>query len=579
MHSPISRKALSKTRTLDLDLDLPTGEWIVCWHSSYLYTRDSTVPLTNTIFRRLLEGEHLGEFKTFPIAVSRLGYYQPGHIVSDNTLVGYVDSETEEFEVNYSNWKFVSKEFARSKGLPLPFTDADYELPTECDGDWLIDLPISGGSLLINCTEFLVRAYSRRSEIPRILATYDWAGVKHRFFSYQKRHDPDWVIYPHASMVDEDMYFLAHAKYDLHTIKACKYIHAQLDNASFKNGAPFHLQVKPWFLGSGKLRCRGYRVNNGRDFLCTELIGMSLPEGKPFECIRLKSDKDDQSESDKRIPHDQRKHQQSDNNLVPMTDNAQPRRGSQKEDVDLGEFAVIYPSRPVRRTKEITNTSEAKAVLSDTPQAEQFTTSENHGNGDELTGRLFISYRDVPASAGGKLIDMWNAFQHLQNSGHIDSVCWYVPEDTYGDNSPLNCIEIANPTHPWVNLGGGRTRGMLALRIKANNQTFLVLELERALIPSKENSSLVEEETISGMICKIKSRQQACDIIYTVSQNIAEKRGNFKSISGLPDFKIFPHKQSKENNVPLESTAINALILMKLDIPRARKAESQKVAT
>lgn len=578
MHSPVSRKTLSKTRTLDLDLHLPAGEWVVCWHSSYLYTRDSTVPLVNTIFRRL-RGEHLGEFETRPIAVSRLGLYQPGQILSGNTLVGYVDTETEEFEVNYSDWKFINRQHHRSNGRALPFTDAEYELPPECDGDWLINLPIADGSLLINCTEFLVRAYSRRSEIPRILTTYSWPGVKQRFFSYQKKHDTDWVIYPHASMVDEDMYFLAHAKYDLHTIKACRTIHSQLDNEAFKNGVPFHLQVMPWFLGPGKLRCRGYRINNDQDFLCTELIGMSLPEGSPFEFIRLKSDKDDQSEDNRRIPQNQHKLQQSDNNLVPMTDNAQPRRGAQKEDVDLGEFAVIYPSRPVRRTKEITNTSKAKVVLTDAPQAEQFTTSENHGNGDELTGRLFLSYRDVPASAGGKLIDMWNAFQHLQKSGHIDSVCWYVPEDTYGNSLPLTCIEIANPTHSWINLGGGRTRGMLALRIRAKNQTFLVLELERALTPTKDDSALLKEDTISGMICKISSRQQACDIIHTVSQGIAEKRGNFKAIAGLPDFRTFRHRNSDKNNVPLESAAINALLLMGLDIPRARKAKQQKAET
>lgn len=576
MHSPISRKALSRTRTLDLDLDLPTGEWIVCWHSSYLYSRDSTVPLTNTIFRRL-EGEHLGEFKTRPIAVSRLGHYQPGHIVADNKLVGYVDSDTEDFDVNYNAWKFVSKQFARKEGFPLPFTDADYELPTECDGDWLIELPIVGGSLLINCTEFLVRAYSRRSEIPRILATYNWTGVNNRFFSYHKKHESDWVIYPHASMVDEDMYFLAHAKYDLHTIKACRYIHAQLDNEHFKSGAPYHLQVKPWFLGPGKLRCRGYRINNGRDFLCTELIGMSLPEGKPFEFVRLKSDKNDNAEYENRIPLDQRKNQQSDNNLVPMTDNAQPRRGGSREDIDLGDFAVIYPSRSVRRTKEITNTSKSIVILGEEPQAEQFTTSENHGNGDLLTGRLFISYRDLPISAGGTLIDMWNAFQHLQKAGHITSVCWYVPDDTFGNSLPLSCIEIANPSHPWTDIGGGRKRGMLALRIRAKNKTFLVLEFERALTPSRKNSAMLEEDKISGMICEIESLRQAIDVIHTVSQGIAEKRGNFKSLNGLPKFKIFPHKHSKENNVPLESTAINALILMDLDIPRARKADPQKL--
>ena len=576
MHAPISRKALSKARALDLDLDLPAGEWVVWWHSSYLHNRDSTVPLTNTLFRRLV-GEHLEEFKTCPIAVSRLGHYQPGYIIADNTLVGYIDSETEEFEINYRDWKFVSRKFARSNNLKLPFTDADYELPAECDEDWLIDLPIADGSLLINCTEFLVRAYSRRGEIPRILATYDWAGVEQRFFSIKKKHAPDWVIYPHASMVDEDMYFLAHARYDSYAIKACKYIHIQLDNEPFKNGAPYHLQVKPWFLGPGKLKCRGYRVNGGKDFLCTELVGISLPEGQPIEFIRLKSDKHDKSEYDKRIPLDQRKHQQNDNKLVPMTDIAQPRRGAQKENIDLGEFEVIYPSRRVIRTKEITNTSKTRAVLSDAPQAEQFTTSENHGNGDELTGRLFISYRDVPASAGGTLIDMWNAFQHLRKSGRINSVYWYVPEDIFGDSLPLTCIEIANPNHPWLDIGGGRKRGMLALKIQANDQTFLVLEFERALIPSEKHSSLLKEDEISGMICKIKSRRQACDTIYTISQNIAEKRGNFKSLEGLPDFKIFPHKHSKENNVPLESTAINALRLMGLDIPRARKTEQQKV--
>lgn len=571
MPAPVQRKPLARSKDHILDLDLPPGDWIVWWYSAYQYNRDSAAPWVKVVFRRL-EDNHLSEFETRQISISTLGLYQPGYILENNQMSSRAEVVVEDFKINYKDYKLNSRSYAESKNIPAPFSDRDYELPSECNKDWVIELPIDGGKLIINCTEFLVRGYSRRPEIPRILSTYEWSEAERRLFARININYTDWTIFPHRDIVNEDTYLLAHIQCDLSTKEACKYIFNQLDNDEFSSGAPHHIQVKPWFFGMGTLTCRGYRVNNGKDFLCTELIGMSLPEGKPFETIRLKKEKDENALEDTINLQELHRSEPASLESLPLTNKHDPRRSGQRETIEHGEFRIKFPDRHVRRTFEITNYSKQRIIIKDRQAAEQFSPNEGNGRGDTLTGRVFISTMETPERTGGTLINMWHAFQHLKKQGHIKSVDWFVPDNTFDDSLPLTCIEIEGNGLPWAEMGGGRQRRLLLLRIRTAEKTVLVAELERGLNPVS-GSDAQSEDTISGMVCVVKHLQQACIMAKAISEHIASHRGNFKKlrkIQGLPEFAVFRHNKNTANTVPLESTAINALILAGIDIPRLR---------
>lgn len=578
MPQPISRTPLIRSKDHYLDLELPEGDWIVWWYSAYYYDPSTKAPLINVLFRKLEDGFPT-TFRFQKIPVSLLGLYQPGYILEGNTVSARAETAVEEFEVDYRDWIFDSRRYAEKNKSPMPFSDADYALPAECQDDWLMEIPTSKGNLLINCTEFLVRGYSRRSEIPRILTGYEWHDVEERLFSIINKNYSSWIIYPHAQIVNEDTYLLAHIQCDIYTREACRSIFSNLHTDNYKSGNPEHPHIKPWFLGKGKVKCRGYRVNDRKDFLCTELIGMSLPEGKPFETIRFKKEKNDDALYDALNLQDLHHPEKTTLERLPLTDKNEPRRGGQREEIEHGEFQVLYPARHVRRTKEITDYAKHKHVINDSPAAEQFTTNEHHGNGDFLTGRVFISTMDIPENVGGTLLNMWNAFQHLKKLGHINSVDWFVPDNVFGNKLPLTCVEIDGKRLPWAELGNGRQRGMLMLRIRAQNKTFLVVELERDLNPTSKNGDIYTEDKISGMICSVRSLGEACNLARILSDNIAHYKGNFKklrALRGLPDFKTFHHKSSRANTVPLESTAINALLIAGLDIKKLRTNKNSK---
>lgn len=577
MPTRVQRKPLARSKDHILDLDLPPGDWIVWWYSAYQYNRDSTAPWVNVVFRRL-EDNHPNEFETRRISVSTLGLYQPGYILENNQMSARAEVAVEEFKVDYKAWKFNSRSYAESVNLPAPFSDSDYELPLECHKDWVIELPIDGGKLIMNCTEFLVRGYSRRPEIPRILSTHEWSEAERRLFAKVNINYSDWTIFPHRNIVNEDTYLLAHIQCDISTKEACKYIFNQLDTEEFRSGALHHIQVKPWFFGKGSLTCRGYRVNNGKDFLCTELIGMSLPEGKPFETIRLKKEKDDDALEDNINLQELRRPEQASLETLPLTNRHDPGRSGQRETIEHGEFSVGFPNRHVRRTFEVTNYSKQKNILKDGPANDKFSPNDNSSNGDSLTGKVLISTMETPERTGGTLLNMWNAFQHLKDEGHIESVDWFVPDNIFNNSLPLTCIEIEGKGLPWAEMGDGRQRGLLLLRIKAADKTVLVAELERGL-NSVAGSDAHSEDTISGMVCLIDSLKQACITATAISENIAAHRGNFKKLrgtQGLPELKIFRHKKSLANTVPLESTAINALNLAGFDIPKLRPIKSDQ---
>ena len=154
--------------------------------------------------------------------------------------------------------------------------------------------------LILNCVEFLVRGYSRRSEIPRILATYEWSEVESRLFAQQtpdnekisKWKTPTgtekWIVYPHSDMVKDDDVLLAHiANDETYAANAAKSIFSQLDPTRFRNGEELPITAAPWFNSETKLKCRGFWSEDKRTSIALSLLVLKSQPASPSKLVAI----------------------------------------------------------------------------------------------------------------------------------------------------------------------------------------------------------------------------------------------------------------------------------------------------
>ncbi|CAM3298245.1 hypothetical protein BZK31_14085 [Pseudomonas floridensis] len=565
----------SSRSSKDLDLNLP-GDWIVWWYGPLRKNRaDNTVPLVDVVFRELVNDVPQA-FKTQQIALSRLGLYQPGTIFVDGNAVARAQCEERWFTVNldHKGWNFVNRELINGV---LPFSDKDFELPPQSSSDWSLAFDQKDQSrLFINCVELLARGYSLGSEIPRILTTYTWPEVLNRFFYKQNKSSARWVIYPRNDMIQIDETFLAHVRHDVTTQRACKYLYEQLDTPEFVNHEPCSLQVKPWTKGTARLKCRVIPVNDGKDFLCIVLTGRKLPDGVDFDSVREQSEQKGETRSDKFYPQSRPRVTGEEADELRMTDQRQPGSRAPYEEIETDEFEISSSDRKIGRTRQIKEHVYNTPLPLVTDEPEVYATGEITGSGSAQVGKLSVKGKPVTINAEGALLSMWKAFLQLKERGDIDSLEWFVPPDSRGtDDNPL-CVQLSTPepvsskAEKWLDMGGNARRGMLLMRIEVRGRVFLVVEFQRK--KEKQEDGSIGEENRSGLICEIKTLKQALDLVATLDAGIAEHKGNFKKLKGLPiPHALFKHRSSINNGVAFESAAINALNLMKLGIPPLRK--------
>jgi len=90
-----------------------------------------------------------------------------------------------------------------------------------------------------------------------------------------------WQVRLRRRLVNGDVIFLAHAKYDLFTKRAAKSIYAQIEtNHDPKLVTQGFIRVSPWFQGPAEIKVEGIRLDNGKSFLALCVVGMSDPKGE-----------------------------------------------------------------------------------------------------------------------------------------------------------------------------------------------------------------------------------------------------------------------------------------------------------
>ncbi|WP_416310848.1 hypothetical protein [Pseudomonas sp. W03] len=578
----------SRSRTYELDLELPPGDWLVWWYSSLVRnTSDNTVPLVNVIFRRL-DGDTLTDtFDKREIALSRLCFYQPGLILVDNKVAERVVYETAWFDVSFSfegsHWSFRT-----AKDLGLCQENSPYPLPPKCHGDWAIEFSMGKKRLQLNCIELLVRGYSRGSEIPRILTTYGWSEAKARLFS--KDTPPDelipkkkpltgnekWIVYPHKDMKKDDDLLLAHlANDEPYGATSARLLHAQLNNDKFKSGYSQQLQVRPWFNSATKLRCRGFWNSDGKSFLCTELVGMQMPSGLPIEVRRDKAEQVEGATEDLLAGEGSRLTPDELDSLA-LTDRSQPRSSYPREEIEDDSFEVLG-DRCVERVKVAKPYERRKSTPKDEVPPEKYSTGDPQGQRDQTTGKVVMATRELGVNSQGVLQEMWKSFKRLQEAKQIETVGWFLPPEHIRRTDPPTCVLFSDEGRTsdqtkWLSLKDGSARGMLALIVIVAGDKYLVVEIQR---DQQQRKGRLVEESFCGFICPIADSNEAGETIAFLDAELPRCEGKSSRLENIlpPDIRTFEHRPSSDKEAWYDATAVLALQKVGVKVKRHPRRE------
>lgn len=583
----------SRQRTYECSLSLPPGDWVVWWYSSLRRNGlDYTVPLVNVVFRRLKGDKLTGTFVKRRIALSRLCFYQPGYVLVDNVLSERLATDAEWFDVNFNRaagkWSFM-----QIAELKLSSDESGFLLPKYCDNEWGLVFKLGNGKkLILNCVEFLVRGYSRRSEIPRILATYEWSEVESRLFAQQtpdnekisKWKTPTgtekWIVYPHSDMVKDDDVLLAHiANDETYAANAAKSIFSQLDPTRFRNGEELPITAAPWFNSETKLKCRGFWSEDKKNFYCTELVGLEEPTGIPIEARRDHSTRTPTPED--RIEQERLIALRDDPMTIVLTDLNQPRSQYPREEVEDSSFEVIK-TRVVNRIKVPKLTGRQKTIKKDELEIEDFSTGDAAGQRNDTTGKAVLVDREFGVNSSGMLYEMWKSFERLKAAQQIDHLWWFVPPSDKHSNSDFQCIAFKDDFRDpqitkWLSLRNGGQRGLLLILVRVQWKFILIVEIQRDEWIDKHG--IYKEDSFSGLVCEVADSSEATQIFNELNDYLPSRKGVFPGFkSSLPNnIKVFEHRSTGNPDGWCDATAVLALSKMEVKVRRPQTLDTEKL--
>lgn len=580
----------SRKRAFEGSLALPEGDWVVWWYSTMRRNAmDNTVPLIKVIFRHIQGEQLLDEFVTRRIALSRLCFYQPGYILVDNVLSERLATDSEWFDVDFrrSEWK---QPKLTELGLTSP--DSTYLLPEKCSQEQAFIINIGNGrKLILNCVEFLVRGYSRRSEIPRILATYSWNEAEARLFAKRTPDDElvpykktfagneKWIVYPHPDMVEDDYVLLAHIANDkMYAGNAAKTIYSQIPQERYKKGEEIPIIVIPWFNSQTKLKCRGFWSADKMTYYCTELVGFQLPAGITVDARREHSTRTPTPED--RIEKERLIALPDDPLTIALTDVSQPWSQFPAEEIEDDSFEVIG-NRVVEVTRIPKLTGQQKTLHKDGPQVEDYSTGDAAAQRNSTTGKAVLATREFGVNSSGILYEMWNSFQRLKEAKQIHNLWWFIPPSETNTNSDFQCVALADSFESpeatnWLRLKSGGQRGLLLMLIKVQNKRCMIVEIQRNEWINK--NGMFKEDSFSGLVCEVSGTSEAAHIVKELNQWLPSRKGVFKGFkSSLSNkIEIFEHRPTGDPKGWCDATAVLALSKLGIKVQRPKFPEANE---
>jgi len=590
-------KRVSSTLRLKENLTGNTKKWIVWWYCGvYKNLKAESQPNALVAFRELSDNGDLSDHLIFRrVPLTALGQVRVGTVWLEGVCQQEAIYDTATFDVDFSlgNWQITSFQLTTKSELPPPYPMEVYPLKYEQDRNWIIEFQLaSGGRLVVPCLEFFSRCYGRSAELKRVLATYPWhgtyGGVDNRLYAplNQPEENGKWKVKLKKRLVNGDVIFLAHAKYDRYTEVKAKQIYAQIEAGHDpKDKFPTFIKVAPWFRGPAQLKVKGIWFDEGKSFLALQIVGCSDPGGTLIERNRenrnnadLPAAPEDQGGAWNGAPE---RTIVKPPEIVDLTSDEEPDHSVGPIEIQDPDFEVLGNPRQVVDYKDEQAKSSAgqKGGCAD---ANTFATGEAHGEGKGV-GYAAIHARPVMESQG-TLRDMWNALlEHKKKFPTLlTSVEWFTFEEGYQKAEEPKLIgvkeftdeELLNPfsqvittaIRHWPYMDPATkidVRGVLVARLTVRNQHVHILEIQRRFRRKKDENGNVKdsEEAFKGFVFKMKCNSNIEEYLREFLSDVRYVKGIVQHlVSSCPgDAASFNHSVSAEDEYPCESAVINAL--------------------
>ena len=583
------RRVVGEIRNLDIQKDNKT-DLIVWWYCGiYKNSLAKSQPKALVAFRKMLSDGLSDEIIMHRVLLTALGQMRVGTIWKNGVCHAEAVFDNEIFNVDFTQgrWKFRSFYDAVLHNEPLPFPQSIHPLKYDADKNWLIEFPLStGGRLIVPCIEFFSRCYGRSQEIKRVLATFPWHDENkvEKSRLYAPLNDFEEVgkmkVKLRKRMVNGDVVFLAHAKYDPFAESAAKSIYAQIEAQYVpESNKPALLKAGPWFQGEALIKANGVWFEDGKSFLALQVVGCSDPGG-----VSIFRDRENTSNTGpvkegaelgtswdgsparvlKKLPE-----------IVDLTGDEEPDHGAATVEVKDPAFEILGARRviiDVRR--EHANSTKGKVGDGGNPSA--FSGGDPYG-GDKDIGHASIHARPVMESHGA-LRDIWDAllYMHREKPQLISSVNWFTYEDGFQAGTEPNLIPlqpfsveeaagIDALTKNWLfyDTKDNKRRGALVARVIINGKSIYLFEIQR--IPynkshadgTKENS----EQSFIGLVFILDDQRDFEAWLSQLLNRVRYVRGIVVRLVGECPGRAatFKHMPAKDEKVPCEAAVKNAL--------------------
>tara|TARA_R110001592_G_scaffold255672_1_gene519442 strand:- start:4336 stop:6150 length:1815 start_codon:yes stop_codon:yes gene_type:complete len=574
-----------------------TKKWIVWWYCGiYKNPKAESQPNVLIGFRELSEDGTLSDHLIYRrLPLTTLGQVRIGTVWLEGICLQEVVYDTQKFDVDFTqgSWQITSFQLTTKSEQPPPYPMSIYPLKYEQDRNWLIEFQLkSGGRLILPCLEFFSRCYGRSEELKRILATYPWhgtyGGTDNRLFAPldQPEEQGKWKVKLKKRLVNGDVVFLAHAKYDRYTELRAKQIYAQIEAGHDPNDRfPAFIKAAPWFRGPAQLKARGVWFDEGKSFLALQIIGCSDPGGLLIERNRENrnnaehpANPDDESKAWSGAPE---RTIVKPPEIVDLTSDDEPDHSTKRIEVRDLDFEVLGTPRKVIdfKDKQAKSSAGQKGVGT---EANTFSTGEPYSDGRGV-GYASIHARPVMESQG-TLRDMWNALLECRknNPTVITNIEWFTFEEGYQKAEEPKLIGIKafteyDPKNPrqheittsirnWPYIDSTTKtdlRGLLVVRLTLNTQYIYILEIQRRPRKKKDNNGLVKnsEEAFKGFVFKLKNQDFFEKYLNVFLSDIRYVKGIVQHLvrSCPGDAASFNHSVSNADSHPCESAVENAL--------------------
>lgn len=599
MHLERELKRVSSTTRLKDSLTGNTKKWIAWWYCGiYKNPRAESQPNVLVGFRELSDDGALSDDLIFRrVPLTALGQMRVGTVWRNGECLQEAIYDTQKFDVDFDqgNWQITSFQYAANADLPSPYPFALHPLKIEKDRNWLLEFRLaSGGKLVVPCLEFFSRCYGRSEELKRVLATYPWSGTQggteNRLYAPldQPEENGKWKVKLKKRLVNGDVVFLAHAKYDSYTERRAKQVYAQIEaDHDPNNKIPTFVKIGPWFRGEAQLKVKGVWFDEGRSFLALQIVGSSDPGGVLIERNRENRNNAEQ-------PADAQEPGQAwqgapdrvlvrPPEIIDLTGDLEPDHGGSPIEVQDPDFEILGQPRAVvdYKDKKAKDSAGDKGTGTDSTT---FSTGEPHGD-DKGVGYASIHARPVMESQG-TLRDMWNALLYYKDKlpQSITSVEWFTFEDGYKYSKEPKVIGVPEFTDQelvdqWLALTTAiknwpymdsttRTelRGVLVARLKIHNEYVHILEIQRRPRKKKDAKGQVtdSEESFKGFIFKMKNQDNVEEYLRDFLSDVRHVKGIVQHlVSSCPESAAtFNHSVANDDRFPCESAVSNALAKM-----------------